>query len=189
MPPATTKKRAPASGQKGHSILALRAPALRTIPWLIHAFSTRQGGTSPCYGGHSLNLGFTKDDTRTRVEENRKRFLIEAGASAGHRAWPLAALQQVHSDLIHVVRSHSTAPRVGDGLVTNVPGIALAVQAADCFPIMLVDRRNRAVGVFHAGWRGTVKRIAEKGLGIMRREYGTLAQDVYAAIGPGIQKC
>src|SRR6266852_3243166 len=147
MPPATTKKRAPASGQKGHSILALRAPALRTIPWLIHAFSTRQGGTSPCYGGHSLNLGFTKDDTRTRVEENRKRFLIEAGASAGHRAWPLAALQQVHSDLIHVVRSHSTAPRVGDGLVTNVPGIALAVQAADC----LKRSGHHAPRIWHAG--------------------------------------
>ncbi|HWZ45427.1 MAG TPA: peptidoglycan editing factor PgeF [Candidatus Saccharimonadales bacterium] len=156
---------------------------------MIHAFSTRTGGTSPGYGGHSLNLGFTKDDTRTRVEANRKRLLIEAGAVSGGKAWPLAALKQVHSDLIHVVRSRSTGPRVGDGMVTNVHGIALAVQAADCFPILLVDRRNRAVGVFHAGWRGTVQRIAEKGMGIMRHEYGTLAQDVVAVIGPGIQKC
>jgi YfiH family protein len=189
VPAATSKKQPSASRRKSRGIVALRSPVLSPIPWLIHAFSTREGGTSPCYGGHSLNLGFTKDDTRTRVEANRKLFLIEAGAAAGGKAWPLDALKQVHSDLIHVVRSHSTDPRVGDGLVTNLPGIALAAQAADCFPIMLVDRRNRAVGVFHAGWRGTVKRIAEKGLGIMRHEYGTLAQDVYAAIGPGIRRC
>jgi hypothetical protein len=98
-------------------------------------------------------------------------------------------LKQVHSDLVHVVRSRSPLQRVGDGLVTNVPGIALAVQTADCFPVVLADRENRAVGVFHAGWRGTVKRIAEKGLGIMRHEYDTLPQDVHAVIGPGIQKC
>jgi YfiH family protein len=63
------------------------------------------------------------------------------------------------------------------------------VQTADCFPLLLIDTKNRAVGAFHAGWRGTVRRIAEKGLGLMRQEYGTLAADVVAAIGPGIQAC
>ncbi|HYL92429.1 MAG TPA: polyphenol oxidase family protein, partial [Alphaproteobacteria bacterium] len=65
----------------------------------------------------------------------------------------------------------------------------LAIQTADCFPVLLVDRKNKAVGAFHAGWRGTVSRIVEKGLGLMRRQYGTNPQDVLAAIGPGIQKC
>lgn len=74
-------------------------------------------------------------------------------------------------------------------MVTNLPGVALAIQTADCFPVLLVDTRNKAVGAFHAGWRGTVQRIVEKGLGTMRREYGTQPQDVHAVIGPGIQKC
>jgi YfiH family protein len=167
----------------------LRSPALKRLPWLVHGLSTRHGGTSLCYGGESLNLGFTRDDTRAHVEANRRLFLSAAGATAGRKAWPLAALKQVHSDLIDVVRSRAKTQRVGDGLVTNLPGIALAVQTADCFPVILVDCRNHAVGVFHAGWRGTAKRIAEKGLGIMRHEYGTLPRDVQAVIGPGIGKC
>jgi YfiH family protein len=178
-----------ASPAKTQRIPVLRAPDLKSISWLVHGFSTRKGGAGPAYGGNSLNLGFTEEDTRTRVEANRKKFLIAAGAATGDRAWPLVALKQVHSDLIHVVRSRAATQFVGDGLVTDIPEVALAVQTADCFPIMLVDRRNRAVGVFHAGWRGTVKRIAEKGLGIMRLEYGTLPQDVSAVIGPGIGKC
>jgi hypothetical protein len=167
----------------------LHSPALKSLPWLIHGFSTRHGGTSLCYGGESLNLGFTKDDTRTRVEANRRLFLSATGATSGRGAWPLAALKQVHSDRIHVVNSRTNLQRVGDGLVTNLPGIALGVQTADCFPVILVDRKNHAAGIFHAGWRGTAKRIAEKGLGIMRHEYGTLPSDVQAVIGPGIGKC
>ena len=57
------------------------------------------------------------------------------------------------------------------------------------FPVLLVDTRNKAVGAFHAGWRGAVSRIVEKGLGRMRHEYGSLPQDIYAVIGPGIQRC
>ncbi|HET7871620.1 MAG TPA: peptidoglycan editing factor PgeF, partial [Terriglobales bacterium] len=136
-----------------------------------------------------LNLGFTKDDERENVEKNRSRLLVEIGAGQSRKPWPLVALRQIHSDVIHVVRSAGSGLLSGDGLITNVPGIALAIMTADCFPVLLVDARNRAVGAFHAGWRGTVARIAEKGLGLMRRHYGTLPEDVRAAIGPGIQQC
>ena len=77
----------------------------------------------------------------------------------------------------------------GDGLITDTPGLVIAVQTADCLPIILVDRKRRTVGVFHAGWRGTVKRIAEKGVGEMRKEFGSDPRDIVAAIGPGIQSC
>ena len=169
--------------------LILRSPVFKKLAWLVHGFSTRQGGTSKCYGGMSLNLGYTKEDPRATVEKNRKRLLLALGAADRGKPWPLVTLKQVHSDAIHVVKSTADRQLVGDGLVTNVPGIALAVQTADCFPVLLVDKKNRAVGAFHAGWRGTVKRIVEKGLGVMRRQYGTEPQDVYALIGPGIQKC
>ena len=67
--------------------------------------------------------------------------------------------------------------------------MALAVLTADCFPVLLVDTKKKAVGAFHAGWRGTVKRIVEKGVGIMRLEFGSRPEDIHAAIGPGIQQC
>lgn len=66
---------------------------------------------------------------------------------------------------------------------------ALAIQTADCLPIILVDTKRRAVGVFHAGWRGTVQRIVEKGVAEMSRRFGTLSRDVKAVIGPGVHGC
>jgi polyphenol oxidase len=74
-------------------------------------------------------------------------------------------------------------------LVTDTPGLLVAVQAADCVPVILVDRKRRAVGAFHAGWRGTVKRIVEKGVGEMRKHFGCDPRNLVAAIGPGIQSC
>jgi YfiH family protein len=162
---------------------------LKRIPWLAHGFSTRPGGDSTIYGGHTLNLGFTKDDQREHVERNRKIFLSAAGAAAKSKPWPLITTRQIHSDLIHVVRSRTPDKFVGDGLVTDLRGIALGILTADCFPVLLVDSKHKAVGAFHAGWRGTVKRIVEKGIGIMRLEFGSRAEDIHAAIGPGIQNC
>ena len=77
----------------------------------------------------------------------------------------------------------------GDGLITASPGLLLAIQTADCLPVILVDTKRRAVGVFHAGWRGTVQRIVEKGVGEMIRHFGTHPREIQAAIGPGIQGC
>jgi len=77
----------------------------------------------------------------------------------------------------------------GDGLITNTPGLLLAILTADCLPIILVDKKNRAVGAFHAGWRGTVKRIVEKGVGEMQRYFGSDPRNMIAAIGPGVQAC
>jgi len=181
-PPAVKKRRS-------SDLRVLEAPALKRLPWLVHGFSTRPCGVSTAYGSKSLNMGFTKDDSREAVERNRKRFLSAIGAENKAKLWPLITIRQIHSDLIHVVRSTAPGPLVGDGMVTNVPQIALGILMADCFPVLLVDSRNKAVGAFHCGWRPTVKRMVEKGLGIMRREYGTRPADVYAAIGPGIQSC
>lgn len=77
----------------------------------------------------------------------------------------------------------------GDGLITNTPGLLLAAKTADCMPIIIVDPKKRAVGVFHAGWRGTLRRIAEKGVGEMRRWFGSRPQDLKAALGPSIRNC
>jgi polyphenol oxidase len=170
---------------------------LKELPWLVHGFSTRAGGFSRTFRRGDLNLGFTKDDSRATVERNRAEFLRSLGAVSRSRGaakgakafWPLITLRQVHSDMIRRVDSIPDEPLAGDGLITVMPGVLLAIQTADCLPVMIVDTKRRAVGVFHAGWRGTVKRIVEKGVGEMVRCFGSRTKDMRAAIGPGIQGC
>lgn len=162
---------------------------LERLPWLVYGFSTRTGGFSKVYGGNALNLGFTKQDSRPAVERNREAFLRELGAINGKKVWPLVTLRQVHSDLIHCVTGPPKETLVGDGLITATPKLLLAILTADCLPVILVDTKHRAVGVFHAGWRGTVKRIVEKGVGEMHRYFGSKPRDIKAAIGPGVHKC
>jgi polyphenol oxidase len=143
-----------------------------------------------------LNLAFTAQDSRTATERNRRAFAAAVGARARAKAkvkegalWPIVTLRQIHSDLIHCVSGIPEKPLAGDGLVTSHPGILLAVLTADCLPVILADAKRRTVGVFHAGWRGTVKRIVEKGVGEMRKQFGTRPGDLKAAIGPGIRSC
>jgi polyphenol oxidase len=172
----------------------LHSEKLGKLAWLVHAFSTRHGGVSRVYGGNALNLGFTQHDSGAAVERNRELFLKELGIANGRRIWPLVSLRQIHSDLIHRVddvrvERMSEQPLAGDGMVTNTPGLLVTVQTADCLPIILVDPKQRAVGVFHAGWRGTVKRIVEKGVGEMRKHFGSDPRDLMTAIGPGVQGC
>jgi YfiH family protein len=171
----------------------------------VHGFSTRVAGSSRAYGKGDLNLGFTKDDARAAVERNRAAFLREIGAVTRKRRssknasrpttslWPLITVRQIHSDIIRCVDSipdlTRDEPLSGDGLITATPGLLLAIQTADCLPVILVDTKRPAVGVFHAGWRGTVKRIVQKGVGEMHRCFGTNPRDLKAAIGPGIQGC
>lgn len=179
----------------------LQARGLKECAWLVHGFSTRVGGFSSVYRRGDLNLGFTQHDSRAMVERNRAAFLQELGAVTKRRTsrkiaaslWPLVTLRQVHSDVIHCIDSlpdlTGEDQLVGDGLITRTPGLLLAIQTADCIPVIVVDTRQHAVGVFHAGWRGTVKRIVEKGVGEMVRCLGSRPRDIKAAIGPGISRC
>ena len=171
------------------SVNILQAEPLAGIPWLVHGFSTRTGGFSRLYGGNALNLGFTKQDSRAAVERNREAFMRKLGAVHEKKPWPLVSLRQIHSDLIHCVTQPPKETLAGDGLITATPELLLGIQTADCLPVILVDTKRRAVGVFHAGWRGTVKRIVEKGVGEMRRWFGTQPRDIRAAIGPGVHGC
>ena len=169
-------------------IKLLQSPSLVQIPWLVHGFSTRQGGSSRAYGGKSLNLGFTSPDSKAAVLRNRTAFV---SSLTGNRKtqWKIATLRQVHSDLIHLVSCASDHAPAGDGFITSTPGLLLAVLTADCLPVIVVDPMHRAVGIFHAGWRGTVKRIAEKGVGEMRKHFGSNPSQLRAVVGPGIRNC
>ncbi len=104
---------------------------------------------------------------------------------------PLVTLKQIHSGLVHRVgREHAgQAALTGDGMMTDEPGLVLGIQTADCVPVLLADRRTGAAAALHAGWRGTLRRIAERAVGQMRLEFGTEPEDLSAAIGPAIGAC
>lgn len=170
--------------------------------WLRHGFSTRAGGVSTVYGGNSLNLGWTKEDDVASVMENRRRFLWAAsGTTAGNPGFVLVTGRQVHGAAVRVVGAQDgvaegklqtpegKAVLEGDGLVTNLPGVMLGIGTADCVPVLVVDVEKRAVGTFHAGWRGTVAGIVGEGVDAMRREYGSRSEDLIAAVGPSIGAC
>lgn len=194
------------------ALQVLEASALARLGWLVHGFSTRLGGASELItarGGQDtcekvLNLGFTDWDNGERVRDNRENFFQGIGAGKMR----VVALRQIHSDVVHVVAhevhsakqrpgeaelpgtiSSDAAPQ-GDALITHEPGVLLVVQTADCVPVLLADRKRRAIAAIHSGWRGTVRRIAAKALGRMQMEFGTRTEDVVAAVGPGIgQSC
>jgi polyphenol oxidase len=161
--------------------------------WLRHGFSTRAGGISEIYGEGSLNLGWTKEDDAANVVENRQRFL----AAVAGRPTGVVGLRQFHSGMIRVVE-RADGPLVtpegrpvlrGDGVMTDVPGVMLGVGVADCVPVLVADVKRRAVAAFHAGWRGTLARIVERGIGTMQLRYGSRPEDLIAVIGPSIGAC
>ncbi len=168
------------------------------LDWLVHGFSTRIGGRTTAYqrgetGKSDLNLGFTDSDSRNTVAANRDLFI--SAVSQGKKPLGLVTLRQIHSSLIRrvgaqdVLSTEVPAVLKGDGLMTNEPGVLLGIQTADCIPVLIADRKNRAVAAFHAGWRGTLARIVENGVGRMRLEFGSRPENLIAAIGPGIGQC
>ena len=178
------------SAKSAPKVEIITADTLAGIPGILHGFSTRRGGVSEAYGGRALNLGITPEDTRAAVERNRKLFSQALGAIRDDGAtWPAVGMRQLHSSVIHRVDEVPAQPLQGDGLITNRPGMVLAVRVADCLPVLMADPVRRAVGAFHAGWRGTLARIVEKGVGEFRRQFGSDPADMQAAIGPGIHRC
>jgi purine-nucleoside/S-methyl-5'-thioadenosine phosphorylase / adenosine deaminase len=169
----------------------VQSSVLQGIPWLVHGFTTRHGGTSEVYGDGALNLAFTEDDTRKSVERNRKLLLGGLPQPQRDGGWELVTVRQIHSAVIWTVpkSDHDGESRAGDGLITDQPGLLLGIKTADCIPVILVDVRHRVLAAFHAGWRGTAARILEKGVGEMQRRFGTDPGDIRAAIGPGIHSC
>jgi len=142
-----------------------------------HAFTDRRGGVSSGPFA-SLNLARGNGDDEWAVAENRRRLLAAFGEP------PLARLNQVHGTIVHLVDGSGVWE--GDGLVSNTPGLALAVQVADCYPLLLEDPASRAVAALHAGWRGALGNILGAAVKAMQREYGTNPAELRLAAGPGI---
>jgi YfiH family protein len=171
--------------RKFGGLQVLQLAPFAKLTWLVHGFSTRAGGTSTIDGEKLLNLGFTEWDTKENVLENRRRLQAAVGA----KDFTLVALKQIHSAVIRPFPTAPTEPCKGDASTTKEPGLLLGTQTADCVPVLLVDPKKRVVAAIHAGWRGTLARIAQKTVGRMQFEYGCRPANLLAAIGPSIGPC
>lgn len=163
------------------------------LPWLIHAFTTRLGGVSEG-PFKSLNLGFSVGDLPERVVANRRRV----ADALGYDLPRAVSGRQVHGNNVAVAGlSDAGAGAFGpetslpetDGLVTSVPQLPLTALFADCVPVCLVDTVNRTVGMVHAGWQGTMQRIAGKAVAEMSGAFGTRPSECLAVLGPAIGPC
>lgn len=166
--------------------------SLSEINFINHAFSTRLGGVSK---GEftSMNMAFNRGDNPESVTENYKRIC----KSAGFDFDSLTASAQDHNTFVRAVTSENKGVGIYkprdlqsvDALITNEKGVTLVTYYADCTPLFFVDTKQKAVGLAHAGWRGTVGRIGEKVVNKMTELYGTNPADIVAAIGPAISVC
>jgi polyphenol oxidase len=174
--------------------------SLASFKWLTHGFSLRSGSQKDVE--QSLGVNFYQN--REIVLRNRQQFIQALVAAAGIRGDGSAAgdpgekgmarlvlLRQCHSDLIHTLTQSPPAEFFadGDGLVTDRQGLLLSVLTADCMPVLIADIKNRVVAAVHAGWRGTAKRIIEKTLAKMERQFASSPENCIAVIGPAIRGC
>lgn len=158
-----------------------------------HCFTTRAGGVSENIFS-TMNLSFTRGDDKDSVMENYRRI----ASTLGERIESFVCSDQTHTT--NVLRVGKEQCGIGvtrekpytdvDGLITNEPGVVLATFYADCVPLYFVDTKNKAIGLSHSGWKGTVGRMGQATLQLMTEEFGTNPTDVVAAIGPSIcQDC
>jgi polyphenol oxidase len=171
-----------------HEVSFLACGPMRQHGIIMHAFSTRLGGVSePPYA--SLNLGFGSGDSRACVLRNRARFSQAAGINPDD----LMTLRQVHGNQISVLTEASDTMLVrgtpGDGLITNRPYLPLAVITADCFPVVLAAPSLPAVGILHAGRKGTAAQLVPTAIALLCRAFNVSPAAVFAVIGPGIGGC
>lgn len=159
-------------------------PGLDAQPGLIHAVFTRHGGVSqPPHD--SLNTSRAVGDDLADVAENRRRTAAALGASPDQCQWA----HQVHGAHVAVVTEASGQALEADALITDRPGVLLCLRLADCVPVLLYDPVRRAVGIAHAGWRGTVAGIAAATVQAMAESFGARPADLVAGLGPSIGPC
>lgn len=152
----------------------------------FHAISTRLGGVSKS-PYNDLNLALHVGDNSDDVISNRKIFI----RSLGYTVNDIVSANQVHGDNIALVNEKnrgSVIPET-DAIITNTPDLPLMLCFADCVPVLFADEENLAVGVAHAGWKGTVKHIAEKTFKAMQENFGTKPENCFVAIAPSIGSC
>ncbi len=167
------------------SIFRLQVPEWDEFEGLVHGFLGRRGGRSqPPYA--SLNVSYDNGDDVQTVKQNWCELKVALGLSDVN----VITANQVHGDTI-LKASNGTGKRagVGDGLMTDVPGLLLGIMAADCVPLLFLEPGRKVVGAVHAGWRGTAAGIAARAVTQMQEEYRIDPSALRVAMGPSIGPC
>ncbi len=175
---------------KTNGVSFLSVPSFDETGICVTCFSTRLGGVSkpPI---DSMNLGFGRGDERESVLENYKLL----GDAAGFPDKHVVAFTQVHKNDVCIAtlddagEAYLPKKREFDAVVTNVPNLPIATYHADCVPVFLLDPKNHAVGVAHAGWRGTAAKSPASAVRAMVDNFGSCPRDILAAVGPSIDMC
>lgn len=168
-----------------HDLGALRAFRFESLsrPGLTHALFTRRGGVS---GGiwRSLNVGGTVGDDPEHVHENRRRMLT----AVGRQPDSVFDVWQIHSSDVLV----ADGPRRGapiekaDGILTDRPDVTLVMRFADCVPVLMFDPERPAIGLVHAGWKGTVRKVVRNAVKQMAASFGTRPEALLVGLGPAV---
>ena len=152
-----------------------------------NAFSTRLGGVSDGIY-ESMNFSVKMGDDEKNVHENFRIFSEKTGLKnmiAADQTHSINVLYVDEKDISNGIFSESKYREV-DGLITDKAGITLATFYADCVPLYFVDTKNKAIGLSHSGWRGTVNRMGYHTIKAMIEKFGTDPLDIIASIGPSI---
>lgn len=151
---------------------------------LVHGFFMRHGGCSP-YPWKSLNMATSVGDTREHVVENRRRVCqsISRSEKSIYDVW------QIHSN--HVIstdkpRAEGETHLQADGIITQNADVTIMMLFADCVPIFLYDPRQNVIACVHAGWQGTIKKVARTVIEKMHQAHHCHVKDIQAVIGPCI---
>lgn len=164
-----------------------------TAAGFVHGVSTRLGGQS-AEPFLSLNLGLHTGDRREAVIQNRQRFAAAVGINFSN----IVTAQQIHGNEIAVIdrnqaglgkENYQESIAGVDSLITNCSQVPLMLFFADCVPILIADPVRGVVGISHAGWKGTVMKIALRTVKKMSEHFQTSPHDCLAAIGPSIGSC
>src|ERR1035437_10514866 len=169
---------------QNNSIPYLQSAVFAECDFLTHAFCTRHGGASK-EDYKSLNMSFREGDDKSKVLQNWSKL-------AEDFAIPLEqflVLNQVHGDDIFVIKPQgnyfSSCDELNyDAIITCRTNLAICIKTADCVPVFIVDKVQKVIAAVHAGWRGTALGISTKVIRLMQHRYGSLPQNILAAIGP-----
>ena len=174
-------------------ILYITFPIFDKSGVINHAFTTRIGGVSEGIYS-SMNMSFTNGDSDRKVFENYRR-ICEVIGTLPEKA---VLSQQTHTNNVRIVTEDDIGKGIVkgrdytdvDGLITNIPGVTLVTQYADCTPLLFCDPVKKVIATSHAGWRGTASEIGRITVEKMCDKIGCNPKDILCAIGPSIcQNC
>ncbi len=162
----------------------IQLKSLEGQPGLVHGIFTRRSGmSSPPFD--SLNVGLSTGDDPDDVRENRRRIARHLGFETS------LYLHQVHGTEVAVVKKppDPAVHLMADGAVTNIAGLLVVIQVADCQAVVMYDPVKKVVANVHSGWRGSAGNIIGRGVTVMTDRFGCDPKDIRAGIGPSLGPC